>query len=257
MRSPLQNRVDPFGEIHAVPTRGTLMGNRGGCLHDPRRQLGRRRWVSRHWIACELAFNGRHRTVMTPGRYTELFFLDEATALAAGHRPCFECRWQEARAFATAWACAFAPSQPPRADAMDGRLHAERLVSTRASVSFPRVRPAELPNGAMVTFPTDENDRSAWLVQDGKLWRWSFAGYSLAMPVTAVKEAKLLTAPAIVATLAAGYRPRIHASARDGCMAHPLHATSVPPAPWHDHVARSPHGPGTHDEDGDWDAGVP
>jgi hypothetical protein len=74
MRSPLQNRVDPFGEIHAVPTRGTLMGNRGGCLHDPRRQLGRHRWVSRHWIACELAFNGRHRTVMTPGRYTELFF---------------------------------------------------------------------------------------------------------------------------------------------------------------------------------------
>jgi len=257
MRSPLQNRVDPFGEIHAVPTRGTLMGNRGGCLHDHRRQLGRRRWISRHWIACELAFNGRHRTVMTPGRYTELFFLDEATALAAGHRPCFECRWQEARAFATAWACAFDLSPPPRADAMDVRLHAERLVSTRASVSSPRVRPAELPNGAMVTFPTDENDRSAWLVQDGKLWRWSFAGYSLAMPVTAVKEAELLTAPAIVATLAAGYRPRIHASARDGCMEHPLHATSLPPAPWHDHVARRPHGPGTHDEDGDWDAGVP
>jgi hypothetical protein len=99
---------------------------------------------------------------------------------------------------------------------MDGRLHAERLVSTRARVSFPRVHPAELPNGAMVTFPTDESDHSAWLVQDGKLWRWSFAGYSLALPVAAVQEAELLTAPAIVATLAAGYRPRIHASARDG-----------------------------------------
>jgi hypothetical protein len=216
MHSPLHNRVDPFGEIHAVPTRGTLMGNRGGCLHDHRRQLGRRRWVSRHWIACELAFKGRHRTVMTPGRYTELFFLDEATALAAGHRPCFECRWPDARAFAFAWACAFALSPPPRADTMDGRLHAERLVSTRARVSFPRVHPAELPNGAMVTFPTDESDHSAWLVQDGKLWRWSFAGYSLALPVAAVQEAELLTAPAIVATLAAGYRPRIHASARDG-----------------------------------------
>jgi hypothetical protein len=153
---------------------------------------------------------------MTPGRYTELFFLDEATALAAGHRPCFACRWPDARAFAIAWACAFDLSPPPRADAMDGRLQAERLVSTRASVSFPRVHPAELPNGAMVTFPTDESDRSAWLVQDGKLWRWSFAGYSLALPVAAVKEAELLTAPAIVATLAAGYRPRIHASARDG-----------------------------------------
>jgi hypothetical protein len=84
MHVPLQNRVDPFGEIHAVPTRGTLMGNRGGCLHDNRRQLGRRRWTSRRWIACVLAFKGRHRTIMTPGRYTELFFLDEATALAAG-----------------------------------------------------------------------------------------------------------------------------------------------------------------------------
>ena len=144
-----------------------------------------------------------------------MFFLDEATALAAGHRPCFECRWQEARAFATAWAYAFDLLQPPRADAMDVRLHAERLVSTRTSVSSSRVHPAELPNGAMVTFPTDESDRSAWLVQDGKLWRWSFAGYSLAMPVAAVKEAELITAPAIVAALAAGYRPHIHASARD------------------------------------------
>ena len=215
MRLPLQNRVDPFGEIHAVPARGTLMGNRGGCLHDNRRQLGRRRWISRHWIACMLVFKGRQRTIMTPGRYTELFFLDEATALAAGHRPCFECRWQEARAFATAWAYAFDLLQPPRADAMDMRLHAERLVSTRTSVSSARVHPAELPNGAMVTFPTDESDRSAWLVQDGKLWRWSFAGYNLAMPVAAVQEAALITAPAIVATLAAGYRPHMHASARD------------------------------------------
>ena len=193
MRLPLQNRVDPFGEIHAVPTRGTLMGNRGGCLHDNRRQLGRRRWISRHWIACVLVFKGRQRTIMTPGRYTELFFLDEATA----------------------WAYAFGLLQPPRADAMDVRLHAERLVSTRTSVSSSRVHPAALPNGAMVTFPTDESDRSAWLVQDGKLWRWSFAGYSLAMPVAAVKEAELITAPAIVAALAAGYRPHIHASARD------------------------------------------
>jgi hypothetical protein len=160
-----------------------------------------------------LAFNERQRTIMAPGRYTELFFLDEATALAAGHRPCFECRWREARAFATAWACAFDLIQPPCADAMDARLHAERLVSTRASIPSPRVHPAVLPNGVMVTFPTDERDRSAWLVQDGKLWRWSFAGYSMAIPVAAVEEAELITAPAIVATLAAGYHPRIHVSA--------------------------------------------
>jgi hypothetical protein len=112
---------------------------------------------------------------------------------------------------------------------MDVCLHAERLVSTRARVSAPRVHPAEIPHGTMVTFPTDENDRSAWLVLDGKLWRWSFAGYSLAMPVAAVQEAALITAPAMVATLAAGYRPHIHASARDGGMEHPLHAPSLPP----------------------------
>jgi hypothetical protein len=151
---------------------------------------------------------------MTPGRYTELFFLDEATALAAGHRPCFECRWREARAFATAWACAFDLIQPPRADTMDLRLHAERMVSTCARVSSQHVRPAELPNGAMVSFTTDDGDHSAWLVQDGTLWRWSFVGYTTATPVAAVEEAELITAPSIVATLAAGYRPRIHESVR-------------------------------------------
>jgi len=93
MRLPLQNRVDPFGEIHAVPTRGTLMGNRGGCLHDNRRQLGRRRWISRHWIACVLVFKGRQRTIMTPGRYTELFFLAlvgfQGRGCGDGVRPAF------------------------------------------------------------------------------------------------------------------------------------------------------------------------
>ena len=121
------------------------------------------------------------------------------------------------------------PLAAPAVAAPDVRSHAERLVSKRTSVSSSRVHPTELPNGAMVTFPIDESDRCAWLVQDGKLWRWSFAGYSPAMPVAAVKEADLITAPAIVATLVAGYRPHIHASARDGCMEHPLHATSLPP----------------------------
>ena len=110
MSSPLANRVDPSGAIQAVAARGTLMGNRGGRIHlaaDPETgegpRLGRRRWASRQWICCVLAFKGRRRQVMGPG-YTELFFLDEATALAAGHRPCFECRRAEALAFAEAWA---------------------------------------------------------------------------------------------------------------------------------------------------------
>ena len=99
MSSPLQNRVTPFGDIAAVSARGGMMGNRGGRLHGPERRLGRRRWASRAWICCELAFRGRQRVVMGES-YTELFFLDEAVALAAGHRPCFECRRREARAVA-------------------------------------------------------------------------------------------------------------------------------------------------------------
>lgn len=213
MQSPLQNRVDPFGDIHAVPDRGTLMGNRGGCLHNDSRQLGRRRWVSRRWIACVLSFRGRHRTVMTPRRYTELFFLDEPTALAAGHRPCFECRRSEARAFAAAWALAFHLSKMPRADEIDRRLHAERTVSKRATVTAQRVRPADLPNGAMVATKADNEGRAAWLVLDGTLWHWSFTGYEAALSVEEVGEAELITAPSIVSVLAAGYQPHIHYSA--------------------------------------------
>jgi hypothetical protein len=101
---PLQNRVTPFGEIVAHPARGMVMGNRG-ILHDSGRRLHpTRRWTHKTWICCLCEFKGRHRAVMTPGRYTELFFLDEATALAAGHRPCFECRRADANQFAAAWA---------------------------------------------------------------------------------------------------------------------------------------------------------
>jgi len=99
---PLQNRVTPFGDLVATPVRGTLMGNRGGRIHKDDRVLGPRRWASRQWICCVLAFRGRHRRVWGDG-YTELFFLDEPTALAAGHRPCFECRRQDAIAFAACW----------------------------------------------------------------------------------------------------------------------------------------------------------
>src|SRR5690606_9191936 len=126
-RMPLQNRVTPEGEIIATAARGTLMGNRGGCLHGPDRRLGRRRWVTRQWICCELQFRGRHRQVMTPGQYTELFFLDEATALAAGHRPCFECRRADAVRFARTWAQIEGQTGRASAPHMDAALHAERL----------------------------------------------------------------------------------------------------------------------------------
>src|SRR5260370_37899254 len=123
---PLQNRVTPFGELVAVASRGQFMGNRGGRLHRDDRTLGARRWVSRQWICCVTRFKGRHRAVWGSG-YTELFFLDEPTALAAGHRPCFECRLHAAVAFAASWAAARQQSVAPRAADMDRVLHAERL----------------------------------------------------------------------------------------------------------------------------------
>ena len=150
---------------------------------------------------------------MTPGRYTELFFLDEATALAAGHRPCFECRRPPAQAFAAAWAGAFDLARPPRADAMDIRLHAERMVSQGARAPIQRVHPADLPNGAMIALNPDHGDRTAWLVLDGTLRHWSFAGYGTVLPMAQVEEAELITAPSIVAVLRAGYRSGVHASA--------------------------------------------
>src|ERR1700752_1111584 len=123
---PLQNRVNPFGDLSAAPARGTFMGNRGGRFHTDAKTLTARRWASRQWICCVLDFKGRQRDVW--GRYyTELFFLDEATALAAGHRPCFECRRKDAETFAGAWQQAFKLRQPLRADAMDLVLHGERL----------------------------------------------------------------------------------------------------------------------------------
>jgi len=119
---PLQNRVDPFGEFDSTVARGALMGNRGGRLHRDEGTLGSRRWTSKRWIACRFEFKGRRREVWGIG-YTELFFLDEPTALAVGHRPCFECRRNDAKAFLAAF-----PGAPRNADAMDEVLDAERLI---------------------------------------------------------------------------------------------------------------------------------
>src|SRR5271157_4689303 len=122
---PLQNRVDPFGEFHAVSERGAMMGNRGGRLHRDDRTLAGRRWTSKRWIVCVCAFKGRRREVWGRG-YTELFFVDEPTALAAGHRPCFECRRGAAKAFLAVF-----PGCPSGADPMDEALHRERVERRR------------------------------------------------------------------------------------------------------------------------------
>src|SRR5215468_5607542 len=149
---PLQNRVTPDGAIIVTSHRGLMMGNRGGAFHLPDRTLGRRRWATRQWIACRLEFKGRHRAaMMQPSRYTELFFLDEATALAAGHRPCFECRRADAERFAELWARVQGRSERERAPAMDEALHAERLDLRGGKRTF-RARRADLPSGTFVRY---------------------------------------------------------------------------------------------------------
>jgi hypothetical protein len=199
----LQNRVTPFGELVATPARGTMFGNRGGRFHRDDRTLGLRRWASRQWICCVLSFKGRHRSVWGKG-YTELFFLDEVTALAAGHRPCFECRRADAVAFAAAWAQAKG-GDIPHADEMDVTLQAERLDG-RAKRTHDMPFGA-LPDGAMVAL-----DGAAYALKDGHLLRWSESGYVGRFPRPR-GTATVLTPPSILAVLAAGYGPQWHGSA--------------------------------------------
>ena len=202
----LQNRVDPFGELRAVDARGLLFGNRGGRIHRADRTLARRRWTSRAWICCRLAFKGRHREVWG-NSYTELFFLDEPTALAAGHRPCFECRRADAVAFAQAWARAHGLNVAPRAGAMDEVLHAQRLDGRNKRRH--RAKLDALPDGTMVVLADDQ----PLAVRGDALLPWSFAGYGAPRSRLRGIEVDLLTPPAIVAVLSAGYRPQWHPSA--------------------------------------------
>jgi hypothetical protein len=203
---PLQNRVDPFGELRAVPARGLFLGNRGGRIHRDDRTLARRRWTSRAWICCRLAFKNRHRAVWG-NSYTELFFLDEPTAFAAGHRPCFECRRADAVAFAQAWARAHGLGVAPRAGAMDEVLQAQRLDG-RAKRHH-RARLDALPDGAMIVLADDQ----PLAVRSDALPPWSFAGYGAPRARPRGIEVDLLTPPAMVAVLSAGYRPHWHPTA--------------------------------------------
>src|SRR4051794_9642506 len=147
---PHQNRVTPTGELIAVADRGTFTGNRG-VLHDPAGRIVRQYQV-RRWITCLLEFRGRHRTVLAPGRYTHLFFLDEATAFAAGHRPCAECRRADYQRFRQCWAAAQGLAELPGADAMDDVLHGERLPVAGRRRTVP-VLFGDLPDGTFVAWP--------------------------------------------------------------------------------------------------------
>jgi hypothetical protein len=205
---PLQNRVTPTGEIVAVAARGTLMGNRG-CIHDADRRLGVSRWRSKMWIACRLEWKGVRRDPMPPGRWTALFFLDEATALAAGHRPCAYCKRQDFNAFAEAWRIGHGLTDRPRAPEMDATLHAQRIDPRTRLQRTTRGRFAELPDGAIV-----RHGDLIGLVQGGRVLPWSFDGYVTPVPVDADAAVEVLTPPSTIAVLASGYRPAMHPSAR-------------------------------------------
>ena len=199
----LQNRVTPFGEVIATPARGLFFGNRGGRFHRDDRTLAKRRWASRQWICCVLQFKGRRHDVW--GRsYTDLFFLDEVTALAAGHRPCFECRRADAKAFAEKWAQGNGGAVP-HAPEMDVVLQAERLDGRKKRTQ--EMRADELPDATVVAI-----DETAFALRGDVMLPWTPSGYTAAKP-RPHGTATVLTPPSIVRILRAGYQPQWHPSA--------------------------------------------
>jgi hypothetical protein len=205
---PLQNRVTPLGELVADPARGLVYGNRG-CLHDETGRI-RRRYNGKRWIGCRLEFRGwLRRPLLQPGRFTELFFLDEATAFAAGHRPCALCRREDYVRFGEIWRDLH-PGQVG-ADAIDAQLHGERVDPATRAHRLHAAAFDELPDGAFVL-----EDGAPRLVLGSELLRWTTAGYTERTPRTAGAEAVLVTPPSLVAVLGAGWTPEVplfHSSA--------------------------------------------
>lgn len=204
---PLQNRVDPFGRIHAVAARGRFTGNRG-VIHDPgSRTLLSRRWTTKAWIICDCGYKGLKRDVMganTPSGgagWTNLFFLDEITALAAGHRPCFTCRRDAARDFLDCFGKAFGIARPT-APMIDERLHRERLASGGTPVALAADGIAALPDGAVIS-----DGDAAYAVRQGEALKWSFAGYDPPRRAGSIdwRVPRLLTPATTVGVLGAGY----------------------------------------------------
>jgi hypothetical protein len=207
---PKQNRVTPFGTLIADAVRGTLTGNRG-CLHDDGQRI-RREFQGQRWIICLLDFKGRRRKIMTPGYYTELFFLDEATALAAGHRPCAECQRERFNLFREIWAKAnpeFTTEPRPAATIVDAVLHAERTCTDVESHKFCNSI-KDLPDGTFVA----HDEATAHLVLKGQPLKWNPGGYEPSAKPILNFPARVLTPPSVVRALAAGYPVNIHPSAR-------------------------------------------
>lgn len=208
---PLRNRVTPAGDLIATECRGTMYGNRG-VLHNDDLELVRRHQV-RRWLVCVLEFRGRRRKIMQPRRYTELFFLDEAVALAAGHRPCAECRHADYQSFRAAWMAARGLAVEPAADDIDLVLHGQRCPVDGARVTY-EAPLGDLPDGVFIRW-----DEDSWLLRDGHLLRWTPGGYTDRRdPFDG--QAAVLTPRSTVDTIRAGYRPSVHPSGDEGglCM---------------------------------------
>lgn len=202
---PLQNRVLPTSEITAIPARGTLTGNRG-IIHGPDKTLGSSRWSHHAWICCTLDWQGSKRDVMTGRKWTELFFLDEATAFAAGHRPCGYCRRDAYAAYVTAWAKH--TGHRPSAKQMDATLHKARVQRDRSQVRFDALLHT-LPDGTMVL-----HDTTPAVVRSNTLYRYTPDGYTTRIVIDPETIMQVVTPKPTVAVLAAGYQPQYHPSLR-------------------------------------------
>jgi hypothetical protein len=203
---PLQNRVTPTGDIIATSARGLFTGNRG-IIHDPStKTLLKKRWSTPAWLTCVLDFRGRRREVMAGRSWTELFFLDEATACAAGHRPCFYCRRDDANRFRAAWEDGNGKRDLLAGD-IDAVLHHERLDGRRKRLHPPPMPLAKLPDGAMV-----QAGAESFVIAQGRVLRWAPEGYGEV--AGALQDPMLLTPPSTLRAFIAGYRPVLHPSAR-------------------------------------------
>lgn len=203
---PLQNRVDPFGNLFRTKARGTMMGNCGGQIHNGSREIVRR-YASRRWIACVLEFRGRRRIVMSEHRYTELFFLDEAVAFAAGHRPCAECRHERFIAFKEAWRRGRNQTVPVYADDIDLELHHERIDRQRNKVTY-EAPLMSLPDGCLV-----QRGENAYLLWADALLLWTPESYARRDRRDGNELVRVLTPRSIVECFRQGYRPAVHESA--------------------------------------------
>lgn len=204
---PSQNRVTPFGKIVAISAKGSMMGNRG-CLHSAEGDITKQ-WVRKAWVTCLLKYNNRHRQVMAPGQYTELFFLDEATALAAGHRPCGTCQKSRYSEFKSLWVKSntnFSSEPVTSIGQIDEYLHKERYAS-KGTNEFVKESLDQLPEGCFVVRENGPN--TAWLYWEGRLHRWGGEGYDTDESGGADEIVGVLTPASIVRMFREGFRPEV------------------------------------------------